>query len=251
VSSPAEDVRLVSASLAADPVLDVALGGALLERANDGGPAVFRLDRPAPTVSFGRLDRLLPGFPGAVAAAEAHGFAATLRVGGGRAAAIHEGALTFGLAAPVGETTTASRFAWLSDTLLGALRRLGVTAQHGQLPDEYCPGDWSLHADGVKLAGISQRVKARAAWTEGFLLVRDGARIRALLTDVYARLQLPFDPATAGALEDLLPGIAVGDVAQALRDELAARVTLVDAPVEPEALALARELRGRHEAKSG
>jgi len=246
VLGPTDPVRLVSHSLATDPARDVALGAALLERAEAGGPAAFRLDVPAPTVSFGRVDRLRAGFPAAVAAARRHGFAPTLRVGGGRAAAIHEGALTLGLAAPLAGTATPDRFRWLADVLVGALARVGVAAARGQLPGEYCPGDWSVHAGGIKLAGISQRVKRRAAWTEAFLIVRDGARLRPLLHDLYDALALPLDPATVGALDDLVPGVTVDDVAQALRDELAARVALVAAPAEPEAVALAARLRDRH-----
>lgn len=244
--APTDPVRLVSHSLAADPALDVAFGAALLERAEAGGPRAFRIDRPAPTVSFGRLDRLRDGFPAAVAAARRHGFAPTVRVGGGHAAAIHEGSLTLGIAAPLVGTTTPERFQWLADVLLGALRRVGVDARRGQLPGEYCPGDWSLHAGGVKLAGISQRVKRRAAWTEAFLIVRDGARLRPLLRDVYAALELPLAPGTVGALDDLVPGVTVGDVAQALRDELAGRVALTHAFAEPEAVELAARLRDRH-----
>lgn len=227
-------------------MLDVALGSALLERVEAGAPAAFRIDRPEPTVSFGRLDRLLPGFPAACAAARRHGFVPTLRVGGGRAAAIHAGALTIGIAAPIAGTTTAERFGWFAELLLDALRRVGVEARRGQLPGEYCPGDWSLHAGGIKLAGISQRVRRRAAWTEAFLIVRDGARVRELLRDVYAALALPLDPATAGALEDLVAGVQVGDVAEALRAALAERAALEIAFPDPATLDCAIALRRRH-----
>lgn len=244
--APDASLRLISHSFAEDPVLDVALGSALLERVENGAPAAFRIDRPAPTVSFGRLDRLLPGFPAACEAARAHGFTPTLRVGGGRAAAIHEGALTLGIAAPIAGSTTSERFTWFADVLLGALRRVGVGARRGQLPDEYCPGDWSLHAGGIKLAGISQRVRRRAAWTEAFLIVREGDRVRSLLRDVYAALDLPLDASTAGALEDLMPGVQVGDVAEALRAELAGRVALEAAFPDPATLECAIEQRHRH-----
>ena len=244
--TPAEPLRLITASLADDPVLDVALGEALLDRVAAGAPAAFRIGRPAPTLSFGRLDRILPGFAAAVETARAHGFAPTLRVGGGRAAAIHAGALSIGIAQPADGTTTHDRFQLLADVVLGALARVGVVAERGQLPDEYCPGDWSVHAGGIKLAGLSQRVKRHATWTEGLLLVRDGARARTVLEAVHADLALPLDPATVGALDDLVPRIEVADVAAALRDELAARAPVADAPLDDETLATARALRERH-----
>src|SRR3712207_7304772 len=53
---------------------------------------------------------------------------------------------------------TAARFTAMAELVRAALARLGVPAQVGELPGEYCPGAWSLHAGGVKLAGIAQRV---------------------------------------------------------------------------------------------
>lgn len=244
--TPPEPLHLITASLAEDPVLDVALGEALLDAVADGAPATFRIGRPAPTLSFGRLDRILPGFAAAVETARAAGFAPTLRVGGGRAAAIHEGALSIGIAQPADGSTTHDRFQLLADTVLGALARVGVVAERGQLPDEYCPGDWSVHAGGIKLAGLSQRVKRHATWTEGLLLVRDGARARAVLEAVHADLALPLDPATVGALDDLVPAVTVDAVATALRDELSARTPVADRPLDAATLAAARALRDRH-----
>lgn len=246
-AAPVPPLGLLTASLQKDPALDVALGSALLETAGLAAAPVFRLGRPAPTISFGRLDRILPGFPAAVRTARAHGFAPTLRVGGGRAAAIHEGALSFGIAAPADpQSTTTARFEWLALLVQGALARVGVVAQRGQLPDEYCPGDWSLHAGGVKLSGLSQRVRRDATWTEGLLLVTGGDRARAVLEAVHADLGLPLDPATVGAVEDLAPAVTVDAVAAALRDELAARGPLSEVPLDAPTLAAARRLRERH-----
>jgi octanoyl-[GcvH]:protein N-octanoyltransferase len=245
---PAPPTRLLTASLARDPVLDVALGSALLEAAALSAAPVFRLGRPAPTVSFGRLDRILPGFAAAVSSAREHGFTPTLRVGGGRAAAIHEGALSFGIAAPAdARSTTSARFEWLAVLVQRALARVGVAAQRGRLPDEYCPGDWSLHAGGVKLSGLSQRVKRDATWTEGLLLVTGGERASEVLEAVHAQLGLPLDPATVGAVEDLAPGVTVEDVASALRDELAAAGPVAEIPLDAPTVAAAQRLRERHD----
>ncbi|MDQ3769605.1 MAG: lipoate--protein ligase family protein, partial [Actinomycetota bacterium] len=72
-------VTLLTASAPRDPVLDTALSSAVLEGVVEGGPPVLRLWAPGPSVSFGRLDRLVPGFSDAVGAARAAGFAAVLR----------------------------------------------------------------------------------------------------------------------------------------------------------------------------
>ncbi|MDQ3608632.1 MAG: hypothetical protein M3459_07010, partial [Actinomycetota bacterium] len=174
-------------------------------------------------------------------------FAAVMRVGGGRAAAAHEGALVFGLAAPIAEDTT-RRFDTMAGVLRRALARVGVDAQRGALPGEYCPGAWSLHAGGVKLAGIAQRVRRSAAWTEGVLLVSDADRVRNALIPVHEALGLAWEPSTVGAVEDLVPGIDWHDVGAALRAELAAEHELVEAATDQAALALAHALRERHDA---
>lgn len=238
-------LTLLTASVPDDPVLDTALSSAVLEGVVQGGSPVLRLWAPGPGVSFGRLDRLLPGFPAAVEAARAAGFAAVMRVGGGRAAAAHEGALVFGLAAPVAEDTT-RRFEAMAGLLRHALARVGIDARRGELPGEYCPGAWSLHAGGVKLAGIAQRVRRSAAWTEGLLLVSGADRVRDVLGPVHEALDLQWDPRTVGAIEDLVPGTRWPDVAAAVRAELAARHVLVEAGEDPAALARARDLRERH-----
>lgn len=230
-----------------DPVLDTALSSAVLEGVVQGGPPVLRLWAPGPGVSFGRLDRLVAGFPAAVGAARAAGFAAVMRVGGGRAAAAHDGALVFGLAAPVAEDTT-RRFEAMAGVLLRALARVGIGAQRGQLPGEYCPGAWSLHAGGTKLAGIAQRVRQNAAWTEGMVLITGADRVRDVLVPVHEALELTWEPRTVGAVEEFVPGTAWDDVAAALRAELSAEHELVEAAEDPAGLALAHTLRERHDA---
>ena len=240
-------LTLLTASVPGDAVLDTALSSAVLEGVVQGGPPVLRLWAPGPGISFGRLDRLMPGFPAAVGAARAAGFAAVMRVGGGRAAAAHEGTLVFGLAAPAIEDTT-RRFETMAGVLGRALARVGIDAQRGELPGEYCPGAWSLHAGGVKLAGIAQRVRRNAAWTEGMLMVTGADRVRDVLVSVHEALGVAWEPRTVGAVEVLMPGTGWHDVAAALRAEFSAEHELVEPAEDPAILALAHELRERHDA---
>ena len=239
-------LRLLTASAAGDAVLDTALSSALLARVPDEPVPAFRLSRPPRTVSFGRLDRLVPGFAAATQVAGRQGFAPVLRVGGGRAAALHEGAILYGLAARAAESTT-ERFVAMAGLVREALHALGVPAEVGELPGEYCPGAWSLHAGGIKLAGIAQRVSRGSTWTEGFLLVSGGAEVRRVLESVYAALEVPWDPGTAGALDDLVPGITHAAATAALRDALAERYAFEPVPAGSALWALARGLRARHE----
>jgi octanoyl-[GcvH]:protein N-octanoyltransferase len=78
----------------------------------------------------------------------------------------------------------------------------------GELPGEYCPGRVSLHLrSGPKVAGVAQRVLARASLTTAVVVVAGGDALRATLTDVYAALDLPVDADAAGAVSDTHPNI--------------------------------------------
>jgi hypothetical protein len=48
------------------------------------------------------------------------------------------------------------------------------------------------------------------------IVVEDSAPIRAVLTDSYAALGLDWDPATAGAVNDLVPGLDVPAIEDAV-----------------------------------
>jgi lipoate-protein ligase A len=233
------------------PAFAEALTHALLDRANAGELAeAVRLCVPGRLVSFGKLDAFAPGFAAAVTAAERAGYAAVHRLGGGRAAVFHEGTILFSHVVRVEDPRpgTHERYRRLADAVLEALRGLGVDARVGAVAGEYCPGDYSLGAGRIKLVGIAQRVVRHAACTQGVLVVRGGGRVRAVLEPVYAALELEWDPATAGDLADVVPGVTTGAALGALRRALAARIDLAEAPLDAGTLALARELEPKHDA---
>jgi octanoyl-[GcvH]:protein N-octanoyltransferase len=243
-------MQLLRDGFAEDPALDVAAGRALLEAAAAGriGDAL-RVYRPGPTVAFGRLDRLRPGFASAVAAARAHGFEPVLRQPGGHAAAYDDGSLCFDLvrADPDAMVVLQERFRDASELVAGALRGLGVDARIGEVPGEYCPGAWTVNAGGrVKLAGTAQRVVRGASLLGAVLVVRNGARVRAVLEDVYERLGMDFDPATAGAAEDGVPGLGVDDVERAVLAAFGQREALGESVLDATTLRRARELAEDH-----
>jgi len=241
-------LRLLTASFADRPALEIAVSRAVLERVAAGAlPETFRLARTAPTLSFGRLDALAPGFPAAVVAARRLGFAPVHRLGGGRAAVFHEGTIAFGHAVADEQPTAGThvRFRALTAFLVEVLRDLGLDARAGELPGEYCPGTYSVNLGGrVKVAGIAQRVLRRGAYTEGVLVVDGGERVREVLIPVYAALGLAWEPATAGALTDVAPGLTVAAVLGALRRRLEADHAVVEAPLDP----VTRALAARYEA---
>ena len=202
------------------PSLEVAVSHALVERVNEGAlDGVVRVYRPAPTVAFGRLDALRPGYPAAAAAARAHGFEPVLRAPGGHAVAYHGGCL--GIDEVIGEADPIAgmhdRFARSGELLAAALRTLGVDAGVGRVPGEFCPGDFTVHARGaVKLVGTAQRVVRHASLLAASVAVDGAGALRAVLTDVYRALELDWDPATAGGVADEVPGVDVDAVERAV-----------------------------------
>ena len=203
--------------------------------------------RVAPTpamVSFGRLDTHAPGFADAVRAAHAHGFAAVHRLAGGRAAAFHPQTLVFAWIAadPEPQAGTHLRFARLAGLVADAL-----DLQVGAIEGEYCPGDYSLHAGGVKVGGISQRVTKSASATEGMVVVEGGERIREVLVAVNAALGVDWDPATAGDLA----GVSLEDARDAFLARVARDRSLEPAELDSDTLALARRYATRHDAGDG
>ena len=155
--------------------------------------------RPEPTVAFGRLDRLRPGYERAKAAAEAHGFAILEREPGGHAAAYGRGSLVVELEGEGGLDGIHVRFERAAASLVASLRALGADARLGPIANEYCPGDYSVNIGGRrKIAGLAQRVRGQRYLIGINLTVSEATAVGAVLTDVYAALALPFDPETVG-----------------------------------------------------
>jgi octanoyl-[GcvH]:protein N-octanoyltransferase len=232
------------------PALEVAVSHALVERANRGAKtAVIRLYRPAPTLAFGRLDALRPGFAQAAAAAAAHGFEPVLRAPGGHAVAYHDGCLGIDEAIPEHDPIAGlqERFARSGELLAEALRTLGVDARVGRVAGEFCPGDFTVSARGrVKLVGTAQRVVRHASLLAASVAVTGGDELRDALVDVYAALELDWDPATAGAVADDVPDVTIDAVERAVLDSYATRFELVEAPLDAATLELAETLADRH-----
>lgn len=181
--------------------------------------ARLRIARPRPTVAFGRLDAHRRGFARAEEAARSAGYTPWVRDVGGRAAVYDEGCLVFDLASADLDPYrgTASRFAGLGFALVTALRGLGVDARLGRVPDEYCPGTYSVNARGrTKLAGTAQRVVKGGWLVSGVLTVGPADRVRGVVADVYAALDLPLDVASVGSVVDEVGPVAVPDVELAI-----------------------------------
>ncbi|MDO4919766.1 lipoate--protein ligase family protein [Kocuria sp.] len=201
-------------------LLDAARGGAT--------EPVLRVYQPRPTVAFGRRDELNPGFVRARRAALDAAFTPLVRRVGGRAAAYHGGCLVIDHVEPDPDPKTGikDRYRLFGDMVVAALEELEIPAQVGEIPGEYCAGEYSVHAPGtaadprrpVKLAGTAQRVVAGAWYFSTVLVVEEAEPLRGVLEDVYACLGIPWEPSTAGCVADVRPGTTVAEVEAALLD---------------------------------
>lgn len=233
----------------AGPAGDTAVSRALLQRVDAGElPATLRLSRPPRVVAFSARDARSPGFAEAVAAAHDHGFAAVLRLAGGRPAVFTPATIAFALAEPA-DSPAASitpRFRVMAEALRDAFVALGVDARVGAVPGEYCPGDWSVNARGaVKLAGVGQRLLRRGAHTGGVVVVDDAPAVVAVLADVHDAMGLAWDPAVTGAVADEV-AVTWEDVRAAIAAAFAATHDLAPWSLDPATLALARALAAEH-----
>ena len=139
------------------------------------------------------------------------------------------------------------RFRDAADLLAGALAELGVETQVGEIAGEYCPGAYTVSAAGrIKLVGSAQRAVRGGALLSAFILVGGGDRLRAVLFDVYRALEIAWRPATAGALDDVAPGVTSEAVEAAILAARSEDRELTEATVDPASLALARTLEERH-----
>jgi hypothetical protein len=133
--------------------------------------------------------------------------------------AFHEQSLILDWLVPGAEARPAlhARFQHAADAICAALWKLGADARVGELPGEYCPGQYSISIRGAyKVAGLAQRVYPHGAHIGAAIVVAEEWRLRAVLTPVYEALDLAWTPSTMGSLAAGIPGTTWDDVADAL-----------------------------------
>ncbi|WP_334122586.1 lipoate--protein ligase family protein [Glutamicibacter sp.] len=222
-----------------DPAADLERGVQLLREIQSGqrGPSL-RLYRPDRTLAFGQRDVRLAGYEAAREEATQLGFAPLVRKAGGRAAAYHRGTLIVDHLEPEPEAVMGQRrrFEVFAEVYAKAFRRLGVDAQVGPIPGEYCPGDHSIHGlptvDSprnypVKLVGTAQRVVAGAWLFSSVFVIEDSEPLRQVLDAVYRAMEVPMDPTTVGAANDLVGTVTTESFIEALLAEYREHISLV------------------------
>lgn len=183
----------------------------------------LRLYAPDRALLFSSLDARLPGYPRALDIARAAGYEPVIRLAGGHAAVFLEQSLAFAWASADADAhlRIKPRFERLTGWFVEALRRLGLDARVGEIPGEYCPGEYSINLAGrIKVFGVGQRVIRGGAHVGGVLTVGQSPGLREILEPIYAALGLEFETETAGSLTDFEPSITVEDVVASLLDVL-------------------------------
>jgi lipoate-protein ligase A len=184
-----------------------------------------------------------------VAAVRQRGFTPVIRSAGGRAAAYHEGCLVVDEIVAESDAMSAirERFAAGADRQARALRGVGVDARVGEVPGEYCPGEFSVNARGrTKLVGAAQRI-IRGGWLFSAVVVVTGSEgLCAVLEDVYGELGLQWDAATTGSVTDEVAAVTVDEVRHALLTEYERAYDLQPGSLTESELAAGRALLGRH-----
>jgi octanoyl-[GcvH]:protein N-octanoyltransferase len=186
-----------------------------LKNLQPGDEAILRLRRPRPTAAFSPQDTTHPDYQHIKELARTSGFEPIERGTGGRLTMFDENALAITIIAPHAEphAHTIKRYEIFSSTLAGALTDLGIDARVGELPHEYCPGRFSINAEGkVKLVGIAQRMNRRCIQMGAIIAVDWSGKACAAIADAYRAMDLPFDPSTYGAITELAPHVTYDEV---------------------------------------
>ncbi|MGD9957500.1 MAG: lipoate--protein ligase family protein [Candidatus Nanopelagicales bacterium] len=190
---------------------------------------VLEWGRPGRSAAFSRRDERSAGFADAVESVRLRGFEPFVRPVGGRLACYHDGSLVLDLLVRNADPRpgTTARFRVLADTIAVGLGRLGVDARTGAVPDEYCPGEWSVNAGGrTKLVGTGQRLVRGAVLLTAVIVVGDPEPLAEAMGDAYKRLGLAFDPRSVGSVSQSVPGVTLADVEDAVGGALAERLRL-------------------------
>lgn len=229
--------------------MDTAVSRAFLLGASDGLlPETLQVGTPHRVAAFGKHDTLSGGFDAAVQIALDHGYDPTVRIAGGRVVAFSPTIVRFAWTIPTEApaATMRERFRALADAVVDTLAMLGVRGTIGEVPNEYCAGEYSVHIRGHrKVMGVGQRLTRTAAQVGGMIVVADPDDINGMLVPVYKALGVSIDPTATGSLADEIE-VSSGDVMEAFVERIANGRRTVDTKPDGAILRRATELRDDH-----
>jgi octanoyl-[GcvH]:protein N-octanoyltransferase len=195
-----------------------------------GDEAIFRIRRPRPTAAFSPQDTTHVDYELVKERTKARGFEPIERGTGGRLTLYDEKALCITLiashAAPHDHMHT--RFEILSAAIAHSLQNLGIDARVGELLNEYCPGKYSINAEGrIKLVGIAQRMNQRCYQMGAVVSVTRSDEACAGIAEAYRGMGLHFDPNTYGGIADVKPALSYSEVCKTIKDTVYSAITQV------------------------
>lgn len=196
-----------------------------LANLKSGDQGVLRFRRPRPTAAFSPQDTTHPDYERIKHQARANGFEPIERGTGGRLTMFDEQALAITIISPHVDPHqhTIKRYEIFAGAIVDGLVTLGIAARIGELPNEYCPGKFSINAEGrIKLVGIAQRMNRRCIQMGAIIAVERSEKACASIVEAYDAMGLTFDPATYGAISDFNPLLTYGEVRNALLQSLSA-----------------------------
>lgn len=184
-----------------------------------GDQGILRFRRPRPTAAFSPQDTTHPDYEHIKQQARAKGFEPIERGTGGRLTMFDEHALAITIISPHTDPHrhTIKRYEIFAGVIVSALIKVGIDARIGELPNEYCPGKFSINAGGrVKLVGIAQRMNRRCIQMGAIIAVERSEKACAAIADAYETMGLGFNAATYGAITELEPRVTYHDARDAL-----------------------------------
>ncbi|UOF89256.1 hypothetical protein LSG31_15255 [Fodinisporobacter ferrooxydans] len=156
-------------------------------------PATVRCWRYQRALMMGRRDMRLPRMSEAIEWILAKGYDVAVRPCGGACVPLDQDVLNVSLILPAQDYKAlplSEGFRMMANLLSESLQKV-ADVRTGEVEGSYCPGDFDLSVDRIKIAGIAQRRVMGAAIIQAFLLVRgSGEQYFDLIRQMYERAGL-------------------------------------------------------------
>ncbi|GLY50415.1 hypothetical protein [Lentzea sp. NBRC 102530] len=241
--------NLLASGSAGNAITELVIPALLLRTPNAPWSQLVHVYVPSGrTVAFSGRDLRSPGIAEATAIARAAGFEPVVRSPGGRMVAYDGGAVVID---HLDSTTDirhagASTFAANAEAHVRVLRGLGpIDARVGEVPGEYCPGEFSVNVAGeVKVVGSAQRVTSTGSLFSTVVQVAVSDEVHAVITDVSKALGYELRESSIAGLADYEPSLTAETVAEAFVADYRTRLGMTPAEVPGWALAHASTARG-------
>lgn len=188
---PTDRIQVVTTPIPADQK-NLAFGytNALLDLVPTLKQPILHFWTMQPTVIMGLKDKRLPELTAAIRAVQRYGYDYVLRNSGGLAVVADGGVLNVSLFSPLTTPPLSVDAAYAQMTQLVATAWPELALEHYEITRSYCPGDYDLSVNGLKIAGIAQRRSTQALVTMLYLSVTGDQGLRGDLVRSFYRAGL-------------------------------------------------------------